>query len=200
MKLVTLRNWNNSDNVARSYVTSYTLREQESDLFHLDLNKQMGFYQISEFIAVSGDGNFIIEQTNRVGTPKIAAFDKDSGTMLGAFKTNSLIDSSEQLQLTVKRLEGLEDPSLMNQFDGSAEDYAAISPDNEKVIALFIRLPRKNHKSRGLFSRLCTMATQIANPTQDVMEIVMLNDQPCDSRMLYAIAVILHSRGGLQLN
>ncbi len=183
----------------RGYVSSYTLTDESKELFQIDLLKQMGFYQISEFTSPSGESPFIIEQTNRVGTPKVAAFDKETGQMLGAFKTNSLIDSAEELVFKVCRMSELNDPELVSEFGNSDDDYVAVSLDGQTPIALFISLPKHHHKD-GLFTRLKAIANQIGKSGHNVLQLVILEPKVCDPRMLYAVAVILHNRGGLQLN
>lgn len=183
----------------RGYVSSYTLSEDDNPLYHIDLLKQLGFYQISEFTSPRGASPFIIEQTNRIGTPKVAAFDKETGQMLGAFKTNSLINSSEELVLNVCPISQLQEQELLAEFGSSDDDYIAVSPENNTPVALFIRLPKQLHKY-GIFSRIKSMASHIGKTNSLVMQLIILEPQICDERMLYAIAIILHNRGGLQLN
>lgn len=198
MKSITLTNWTNHDKRGiRTYVTSYTLRSEDMELYTLDLNKQMGFYQISEFVAINGTDNFIIEQTNRVGTPKIAAFDKDSGRMLGTFKGNQFVDSDESLIFNVECVS-----QLLRSDDGATcheEDFAAVAADDKRVVALFCHLPRIPQRGR-LFARLKLALQGLSNTPKDVFEILVKDDHCCDERMLCAIAVILHSRGGLQID
>lgn len=198
MKSIILTNWTNHDKRGiRTYVTSYTLRSEDTELYTLDLNKQMGFYQISEFVAINGTDHFIIEQTNRVGTPKIAAFDKDSGRMLGTFKGNQFVDSDESLIFSIESVS-----QLLHRDDDIAcdeEDFAAIAADNHRVVALFRHLPRIPERKQ-LLTRLKLALRRFSNAPQDIFEIIIKDDHCCDHRMLCAIAVILHSRGGLQVD
>lgn len=177
-------------------MTSYTLRSEDAELYTLDLNRQMGFYQISEFVAINGSDHFIIEQTNRVGTPKIAAFDKDSGRMLGTFKGNQFVDSDENVIFSIESVSQLlhrDDDTPCNE-----EDFAAVAAD-KRVVALFCHLPRMPQRGR-ILSRLKLALRRMSSAPKDVFEIVIKDDRCCDDRMLCAIAVILHSRGGLQID
>lgn len=198
MKSIMLTNWTNHDmRGIRTYVTSYTLRDEDNELYSLDLNKQMGFYQISEFVAVNGTDHFIIEQTNRVGTPKIAVFDKDSGRMLGTFKGNHFVDSDESQIFTIERVAQLRHRNV--DLSCHEEDFAAVAADDKRVIALFCHLPRKPER-KHLLRRLKLALSQLMKaPPKDVFEIIIKDEQCCDQRMLAAIAVILHNRGGLQV-
>ena len=197
MKSIYLSNWTNHDlrNV-RTYVTSYTLRDDDVELYKLDLNKQMGFYQISEFVASNGSDHFIIEQTNRVGTPKVAAFDKDSGRMLGSFKGNHFVDSDERLLFSIKSVAQLKG---LDEEDCDKDDFAAISAEHQHVIALFCHLPRKP-KSGHLLAHLKILLRGISSAPKDIYKIIIKDPDQCDHRMLCAIAVLLHSRGGLQID
>lgn len=198
LKSIILTNWTNHDmRGIRTYVTSYTLRDENNELYSLDLNKQMGFYQISEFVAVNGTDHFIIEQTNRVGTPKIAVFDKDSGRMLGTFKGNHFVDSDESRIFTIESVAQLQHQGANLNY--SEEDFAAVAADDKRVIALFCHLPRKPegmHLLRRL--RIALSRLMKAGP-KDIFEIIIKDEQCCDQRMLATIAVILHNRGGLQV-
>lgn len=157
----------------------------------------MGFYQISEFVAINGTDHFIIEQTNRVGTPKIAAFDKDSGRMLGTFKGNHFVDSDENLIFTIESIAQLRNED--NDFDCAEEDFAAVAADDQHVVALFCHLPRKPERGQ-LLTRLKQSINRLSNTPKDIYEILIKDPRCCDHRMLCAIAVILHSRGGLQID
>lgn len=181
----------------RSYITSYTLRSADRVLYTLDLNKQMGFYQISEFVPVDDDNPFIIEQTNRVGTPKIAAFDKDTGSMLGTFKGNNFVDSDESLIFTIESVAQLAEGDAA--LECAEEDFVAVAAEDRHIMALFCHLPRDSRK-HSLFSRIQHSLRQFSNSPKDIYEILIKDTDCCDYRMLCAIAVILHSRGGLQID
>lgn len=175
----------------RSYVTSYTLRSNNSELFTIHLNRQFGFYQISEFSAPDGQENFIIEQTNRVGAPKIAAFDKDSGTMLGVLKGNTLLDANESPIMQIKMAADLTPDYERPVRECRPDDWVGVLEESKKVAVLFSRL-----ESRGFFRRIIT---NLSKAPADVLNTVIIEDDICDIRMIYAVAVVLHSRGGLHL-
>lgn len=182
----------------RSYVTSYTLRYENSELFTIHLNRQLGFYQISEFISPDARENFIIEQTNRVGTPKIAAFDKDSGNMLGVFKGNTLLDVNETPVFHIKPISSITTDHLCPVKDGNPEDYAGVVHERQNVAAIFSRLPHRYSK-QGVVARLRRWSHSLTNAPLDVLEAMIVEENLCDLRMFCAVAVILHSRGGLQI-
>ena len=199
MKAIILSNWTSQDmRGLRSYVTSYSLRTQDTELFTIHLNKQMGFYQISEFIAPDRSRNFIIEQTNRVGTPKIAAFDKDSGNMLGVFKGNTVLDASETPVFDVQPMQALSTSIVCPLHADNPEDYAGVLHEQRNVAVIFSRLPHR-YVRRGLFTRLRQFIHRLSNAPQEVLEVMVVEEDACDLRMICAVAVLLHSRGGLQL-
>lgn len=200
MKAIILSNWTSQDmRGMRSYVTSYTLRQDHSELFTIHLNRQLGFYQISEFISAGAKRDFIIEQTNRVGTPKIAAFDKDSGNMLGVFKGNTLMDANEAPVFHVKPMIGLSADSVCPAYEDNPEDYAGVVHGQKTIAAIFSRLPHRD-KRTGLLSRMRGWTTRFTtNAPKDVLEALVIEEDACDLRMICAVAVVLHSRGGLHL-
>lgn len=197
---ITLSHWINPDLKSnKGYVASYTLRQSDRELFTINLHKQMGFYQISEFVAPDSENNFIMEQTNKVGRCKIAAFDKDTGNMLGIFKGNILVDTSEQPVFEVHDLAYLSETTVCPTNLSTPDDYAAVLTGERTVAALFTQLPRRGAQGPGLFGRLRQRLKGLLGGHQDVMEIDILEEPGCDPRMHCAIAVILHSRRGLQL-
>ncbi len=199
LKAIILSNWTSQDmRGLRSYVTSYSLRTSDTELFTIHLNKQMGFYQISEFIGADKSQNFIIEQTNRIGTPKIAAFDKESGNMLGVFKGNTVLDHSEVPLFDVKPMVNLSSSIVCPTHEDNPEDYAGVINHSNTVAVIFSRLPHR-YARRGLFTQLRQLANRLSNAPLDVLETMVIEENACDLRMLCAVAVILHSRGGLQL-
>jgi hypothetical protein len=199
LKAIILSNWTSPDmRGMRSYVTSYTLRLADSELFTIHLNKQMGFYQISEFQSPDKSQNFIIEQTNRVGTPRIAAFDKESGNMLGAFKGNTLLDGDDSPMLDIKPMSKISDIACP-MIEDSPEDYAGVLHGQATIGLILSRLPHP-YARRSLITQLRRLTRRLGNVPRDVLEVVVVEDGVCDLRMLCAISVIMHSRGGLQLN
>lgn len=199
LKSIIVTNWTNHDlRGVRTYVTSYTLRDENKELYSLDLNKQMGFFQISEFVAANGIDHFIIEQTNRVGTAKIAAFDKNSGRMLGTFKGNQFVDMDENLIFSIERVAQLQQDGAGTTY--KEEDFAAVAADDKRVIALFRPLPRQLNRGH-LLRRLALSLNQfLKSGPKNVLEIVIKDEHCCDHRMLAAIGVLLHNRGGLQID
>lgn len=210
LKKVTITNWINPDlQSLAGYASSYILRDTERELYAVDLLKQKGFYQISEFTSPDETPHFIIEQTNRTGTPKIAVFDKETGNMLGAFKTNRFINHEDRVLFEVVPLDKLRDDALLHDFTATGDDFAAVPFNHEQQSpilhgarpkALFLRLPRSTRTKHGIFKKIRSMTAQLTKTPREVLELVILDDDICDPRMLYAIAVIIHSRGGLQLN
>lgn len=200
LKPITLSHWINPDFKAnKGYVASYTFRQDGKELFTINLHKQMGFYQISEFVAPDSANNFIMEQTNKVGLCKIAAFDKDTGDMLGIFKGNVLVDTSEQPVFEVHHLARLSETTLCPTSLSTPDDYAAVLTGENTVSALFTHLPRRGAQGAGPVGQLTQWVKGLLGGHQDVMEIDILEKPGCDPRMHCAIAVILHSRRGLHL-
>jgi hypothetical protein len=198
LKAIILSNWTSQDmRSLRGYSTSYTLRQDDQELFTIHLNRNKGFYLISEFQSPDPSQNFIIEQTNRVGTPRIAAFDKESGNMLGAFKGNTLLDSNDTPIFEIQPISKVTDiacPPVRN----NAENYAAVRC-GEPAIGVIISLLPQQYAAAGLLSSLRRLTRRLTSAPQDVLEVVMMDGTACDLRMLCAVAVIMHSRGGLQL-
>lgn len=200
LNTVTLRNWVNPDLVGNpGYMSTYSLRHQNRELFTVHLNQQLGFYQISEFVAPGDADNFIIEQTNKAGKPKIVAFDKASGDLLGTFKGNTLINDSEEPVLEIKPLTKLEISFFFTLGDIYPEDSMAVNLRQREIAAFFYRLPRDSGRKSGIFGRLNQWLKRSTDDPQDVMEMHVFSDRACDLRMFCAIAVILHSREGLHL-
>jgi hypothetical protein len=200
LKAIILSNWISQDmRGMRSYVTSYTLRQDHSELFTIHLNRQLGFYQISEFIAAGTSGrNFIIEQTNRLGTPKIAAFDKDTGNMLGVFKGNTLLATNEAPVFHVAPMASLNTDCVCPVHRDALEDYAGVLHEQKNVAAIFSHLPYRE-SGEGLMSRMRRWTNRFNSAPTDVLEVQVIEEDACDVRMICAVAVILHSRGGLHL-
>lgn len=199
MKAIILSNWTSPDMGAmRSYATSYSLRQDQKELFTIHLNKHMGFYPISEFLSPQNRQNFIIEQTNRVGTPRIAAFDKETGNMLGAFKGNTLVDGNDSPLLDIKPMSKITDFACP-LIEDSPEDYAGVLQNRAGLGAILSRLPHP-YARPGLMTKLRQFTRRLGNAPRDVLELLVIEDGLCDLRMLCAVAVIMHSRGGLQLN
>lgn len=197
---VTVSNWVNPDLLENpGYVSTYMLRHQNQELFTVHLNQQLGFYQISEFVAPAESGNFIIEQTNKAGKPKIVAFDKQSGDLLGTFKGNTLVNDSDEPVLEVKPLTKLEISFFFTLGDIYPEDSMAVNLREREIAAFFYRLPRDNRKRPGIFGKLNQWLKRGSDDPQDVMEMHVFSDRTCDLRMFCAMAVILHSRDGLHL-
>lgn len=207
---MTISNWIDPDlQSLAGYSSSYLLRDTEQELYAIDLLKQKGFYQISEFTSPADNPHFIIEQTNRLGTPKIAVFDKESGTMLGAFKTNRFINDEDEVLFELVTLQKLQNSALLQDFKATDNDFAAVPFDREKQsplvnctvpMALFLKLPRAGRTKNRILKSIRSVAAHLTRTPRDVSELVILDDSICDPRMFYAIAVILHNRGGLQLN
>lgn len=194
MKTIILRNWTSPDmRGMSSYATSYTLRSDNSDLFTVHLNRQLSFYQISEFISAAPGDNFTIEQTNRVGTPKIAAFDKESGNMLGVFQGNTLMDVSEAPIFHLTTIHTLNADRTFPLHDFNPEDYAGVLHEQKKIAAIF------SHRGTGWLARMRRWLQRFTNAPMDVLEVKLIEEGICDLRMICAVAVILHNRGGLNL-
>lgn len=197
---VTVSNWVNPDLLENpGYVSTYALRHQDRELFTVHLNQQLGFYQISEFVAPGESDNFIIEQTNKAGKPKIVAFDKLSGDLLGTFKGNTLVNDNDEPVLEVKPLTKLEISFFFTLGDIYPEDSMAVNLREREIAAFFYRLPRDNRKRPGILGKLNQWLKRSADDPQDVMEMHVFSDRTCDLRMFCAMAVILHSRDGLHL-
>lgn len=201
MKTLILSNWTNQDmRGMRSYVTSYTLRRGNSELFTIHLNRQLGFYQISEFIAPDSARNFIIEQINRLDTPKIVIFDKATGNMLGVFHGNTLLDAHEEPIFHLEPLSHVEAGGVCAAHtDHNSEDYAGVLHGQKNLAAIFFRLPRAK-RAEGVGSRIRRWAKHLSGRPNDVLEVQVIEEEASCLRMICAVAVILHSRGGLYLH
>jgi hypothetical protein len=198
LKSLFLTHWINPDlRNDRTYVSSYKLRSDDEELYSIDLNKQLGFYQICEFVPANGTDNFIIEQTNRVGTPKISAFEKDSAKMLGTFKGNQFVDSDENLIFSIESVANLKNRDRATSTFCTDSDFVALAADQKRVIALLCRRPRRPAGFHPLLRFKDSFFNLTKTEPRDVFEIIIKDEQCCDQRMLAAIAVIVHDRGGL---
>lgn len=198
LKTIILNNWTSPDmRGMRSYTTSYTLRCDNIDIFTIHLNRQLGFYQISEFISPDPQNNFTIEQTNRVGAPQIAAFDKETGNMLGVFKGNTLIDENEVPVFHITPAHAVDAQCRPSLQDVHAEDFAGVLHRQKNIAAIFSHLPHRNRA--GVISRIRHWLNRVTQAPVDVLEVQVINEDVCDFRMICAVAVILHNRGGLYL-
>ena len=194
MKPVVYSNWTNPDlRVNRSYVTSYTLRQGNNELFHIRLNKQLGFYTISEFVSPASRDGFILEQTNKVGKPKIAVFEKDTGLMLGVLKGNTLLNENEEPVFDLKRCRDVIE-HLSLPYTPNHDDFVALNKQRE-AIAIYSLLP-KQRKREGVIGVLRQIGHFFSGTPQEVLELQVFKEDCCDIRMLYAIGIILHSRRG----
>lgn len=199
MKIVNISCWKNKDALdVQEYIASYSIHDEGKELFNINLMKQKGFYQLCEFTESDERCNFVIEQTNRAGTPKVAAFDKETGLMLGTFKTNSLVDQDEDFVFQLLEFSKTKHQRLMEQYNACADDFVALDRDKKPAV-LFIHLPKINQPKPGLLSKIKSMANNISQVKHDVYQVVILNNELCDERMFFAIGVILHDRGGLQI-
>jgi hypothetical protein len=200
LKTIILNNWISADmRGMRSYVSSYTLRCNNTTLFTIHLNRQQDFYQISEFLSPDDpQQNFIIEQIYRVDTPKIAVFDKESGALLGAFMGNTLVDANDAPIFHVKPVHALSRDLDFPLDQVNPNDFAGILHEQNKIVAIFSHLPRRD-KQDSLLARVRSWAQRISNAPVDALEMQIIQEEVCDQRLLCAIAVIMHSRG-LHLN
>lgn len=198
MKSVNISHWKSKDaQDTQHYVASYGIHDGSTELFSIDLTKQKGFYQLSEFVAPQQKNNFMIEQTNRAGTPKVVAFDKQSGSMLGNIKTNSLIDQDEEFVFELFEFSKTTHTQLMKKHEATPEDYIALDKQQNPAV-LYIHLPKEKDQKKGLISKIKSMAGERPERKQNVFQVVILNSELCDERMCFAIGVVLHDRGGLQ--
>ncbi len=182
----------------RSYVSSYTLRCNNAEFFTIHLNRQQGFYQISEFLSPNDSKqNFIIEQINSGGAPKIAAFDKDSGTMLGALMGNTLLDANDAPILHIKPVAALSTELGYPLDQVNPEDFAGVTHEQNTIAAIFSRLPLRDNQD-GIVARVRSWTQRFSNAPIDVFE-VQIKEEVCDQRLFCAVAVIMHNRGGLHL-
>lgn len=179
----------------RSYVASYTIRQGHVELFNIHLHKQLGFYQISEFASENSKNNFIIEQTNKVGKPKIAAFEKDTGQMLGLLRGNILLNDSDETLVELKLARDLPE-NLISQLEPyNPDDYVAIAfnGSNAYIVAVYYRLPKKD-EDKSLLRVARRLAKLFSGDPKDIFELEIWDEKVTDERNLFAIAVILHSR------
>lgn len=199
LKTIILNNWISTDmRGMRSYVSSYTLRSNNAELFTIHLNRQQGFYQISEFLSPTYPRqNFIIEQINSGGAPKIAAFDKESGNMLGALMGNTLVDANDAPIFHVKPMLALSADLGYPLDQVNPDDFAGVTHEQNKIAAIFSRLPRHDNQD-GIVARVRSWAQRFSNAPLDVFE-VQIKEEVCDERLFCAVAVIMHNRGGLHL-
>jgi hypothetical protein len=180
----------------RSYVSSYRFSRDHKELFRVHLNKMAGFYLMSEFVGSKDDDNFVIEQTNRAGTPKISIYQKNSGILLGAVNGNLLLDGDENPIGELKSAESLVQATNV-RLAARDNDLALVNLADNKVTAVFSQLPRKETHPSWL-THLTKLTRLTSGPKTGVMEIALLQDKSVDLRVILAAAVVVHSRGGLQ--
>lgn len=200
MLSIILNNWNNPDlQATQGYATSYTLRHGDKRLYRVHLSLQKGFYQMTEFLSPENDGtNFVLEQTNKSGRLKIAVFDKASGAMLGVLKGNTLYDQNEAEVFQLTPLAQAANFALYDLPEAYSDDLVALSSPGGTAVAFFGRLPSPSHSHSGL-GRLRGWLRNRSKKPKSVMRVDVFEQSACDLRMLCAIAVVLHSRGGLPL-
>lgn len=198
MQSITLYNWNNPDLEATSgYTTSYTIKRGNSELFNVNLYQQGGFFQMSEFVAPHGRGNFIIEQINKSRRPKIAAFDKDSGAMLGILKEDVLFDLNEAEVFQLRPIAEVIQLSDYEQPEGYPDDWMAVVGQDQASAAIFARLPAPSDPDQSSISRLRGWLENLSHKPKAVMRIDISRPEACELRMFCAVAVIIHSRRGI---
>lgn len=194
MKPTVLSTWVNPDmRATRSYVASYTVRQGHNELYNLHLHKQLGFFQISEFFSNTGENHFVIEQTNKVGKPKIAVFEKDTGMMLGLLKGNTLLNENEEAILEFKKAKDLTEQLITQLEPYNPEDYVALMPNSNCIVAVFYTLPKKS-ADKKLLRALRSLAKLFSGDPKDIYEIEIWDDSITDIRNYYACAVIFQNR------
>lgn len=192
MKPIIISNWTNPDlRTARSYVTSYTMRQANSKLFTIDLHKQMGFYQISEFAHNKDDAlNFTLEQTNRLGPLKISVFEKHSALMLGSLKGMEVVDESESVLYEVLSAPTKADKAPDNRRSNPSQ-LKGVTPTGGEAVRFTRIAPHRNKSS--VLSKLATWGTHFAAAPKDIMKIEIDDDDLCDMRLHCAIGVVMLS-------
>lgn len=200
MNSIVVSQWHNTDASAHhNYAHSYILRQNQRELFRVDLNMQQGFFGLSEFIAPDPAQNFMIEQISKVGKVKVNVFDKTTGTPLAMLCGNTFKDENEQPLFELRHLHDLAPDTLCTLDDDTTpDDYAALAPGGE-VNNLLVHLPRPSECHAGFFSRVSKWAKRGSDAPKDVLALQLLDHAPCSLRAMCALAVIVHARRGLQL-
>ncbi len=200
MSSIVLSRWHNPDASAHSnYAHSYVLRQDQKELYHVDLNMELGFFELSEFVSPEGRNNFMIEQASQTGKVKVRVFDKDTGSPLAVLCNNILKDNEESPVFEFHHLHGLSESILCDiDEDSTPDDYAAINGKND-VAALFVHLPKPSASHAGFFSRVSRWAKNKGDAPKDVMEVQLRHANACSIPVFCALAVIIEARGGLQL-
>ena len=200
MSSIVISRWHNPDaSIHHNYAHSYILRQDQQELFRVDLNMELGFFELSEFVAPNERHNFMIEQLSQTGKVKVSVFDKNTGTSLAVLCNNILKNNEERPVFEINHLHDLSDNMLCHiDEDSTPDDYAAVC-QNKTIAALFVHLPKPSECHSGFFSRISRWAKNKGDAPKDVMEIQLTRQDVCSKRVLCALAVIIHARGGLQL-
>lgn len=200
MNPIVVSYWRNTEASAHSnYAHSYLLRQNDRELYRVNLHLERGFFELSEFVGTNNRENFMIEQTSKNTTVKVNIFDKLSGSQIALLNNNVLKNDHEQPLLELKRLSHLPSPTRRSiDADATDDDYAAIGEKN-LVVATFIRLPKPSAYQAGLLTRISRWAKNKGQTPTDVLEVNILAPQICSVRALCALSVIAHARRGLQL-
>jgi hypothetical protein len=181
----------------RSYASTYRFTQNNLELFRVHLNKKNGFYLMSDFVGSNESDNFVMEQTNRMGTPNIEIYQKTTRNLLGVIQGNCLLDNTENLIAELQSAKSMAQDTLV-RLTAQEGDVAVVTPADNKVVAVLSRLPRKQMHPTWL-TKLTKWVRLAGGANHNAMEISVLQDKPLDLRLLLAAAVIAHSRGGLQV-
>lgn len=177
------------------YSASYGVMQDRTPLYTVALNRQGGFYGISEFVDEAGGSPFVLEQVNNSGRARVAVFDKASGEMLGTIGERKVCDAAGDVLLVLQRVRDQANFAAERFNTAGPEDLVAVTNDAHQV-AVFVNMP----VSPGMLKRWRRwLEDRSHNTASTVMRIDIARGLLTDERLLYAIAVILHSRKGVIL-
>lgn len=177
------------------YSASYAVMQERTPLYSVALNRQGGFYGISEFVSESGAASFVLEQVNNSGRARVAVFDKSSGEMLGTIGERKVFDAGGEVLFILEKIEDRPDFATEHFQDADPDDWLVSGNSGQQWAVLAAQ-----RVGPGVLQRWRRwLDERKQNTPSAIMRLDMLAGAPADERLFYALAVVLHSRRGVIL-
>lgn len=176
------------------YSASYAVMQERTPLYSVALNRQGGFYGISEFVSEAGAEAFVLEQVNNSGRARVAVFDKSSGEMLGTIGERKVFDAGGEVLFTLEKIKDRPDFTAEHFHDVDEDDWLVASSTGQWAVLAHLRV------GPGVLQRWRRWLDERKQSTPSpIMRVDLLLPAPADERLFYALAVVLHSRRGVIL-